>query len=96
MTPERWKQTEELYHAARNQPVGERAAFLAEACPDDEALRLDIESLLNEPMSADGLEKFSPGSITLGFGRVIVFENDARATKSSIWNAPLAEGSQFS
>ena len=55
MTPERWKQTEELYHAARNQPAGERAAFLAEACPDDEALRLDIESLLNEPMSADGL-----------------------------------------
>ena len=55
MTPERWKRTEELYHAARNQAVGERAAFLAEACPDDEALRLEIESLLNEPMSADGL-----------------------------------------
>ena len=55
MTPERWKQTEELYHAARNRPPCDRAAFLAEACPDDEALRLDIESLLNEPMSANGL-----------------------------------------
>ncbi len=55
MTPERWKQTEELYHAARNRPPGERTAFLAEACPDDEALRLDVESLLNEPGSANGL-----------------------------------------
>src|SRR5436190_3267142 len=55
MTPERWKRTEALYHAARSQPAGGRAAFLAEACPDDEALRLDVESLLNEPMSADGL-----------------------------------------
>ena len=54
MTPERWKRIEELYHAARNRPPGERAAFLAEACPDDEALRRDVESLLNEPVSADG------------------------------------------
>ena len=49
MTPERWKRVEELYHAARTRPPGERAAFLAEACRDDEALRRDVESLLNEP-----------------------------------------------
>ena len=55
MTPERWKQTEELYHAARNRPAGERAAFLAEACTDDKTLRLDVESLLNEPVYPDGL-----------------------------------------
>src|SRR4051812_82672 len=54
MTPQRWKRVEALYHAARNQPPGERAAFLAEACPNDQALRLDVESLLNEPESADG------------------------------------------
>ena len=54
MTPERWKRVEELYHAARTRPSGERAAFLAEACRDDEALRRDVESLLNEPVSADG------------------------------------------
>ena len=54
MTPERWKQIEPLYHAAHSRPPGERAAFLAEACGDDEALRRDVESLLNEPVSADG------------------------------------------
>jgi eukaryotic-like serine/threonine-protein kinase len=54
MTPERWKRTEALYHAARTRPPGERAVFLAEACRDDEALRRDVESLVNEPGSADG------------------------------------------
>ena len=48
MTPERWKRTEELFHAARARAPGERTAFLALACPDDEALRRDVESLLNE------------------------------------------------
>jgi serine/threonine protein kinase/Tol biopolymer transport system component len=54
MRPERWKRTEELYHEARTRPKGERAAFLAEACRDDEGLRRDVESLLNEPVSDDG------------------------------------------
>jgi len=36
MTPERWKRVEELYHAARTQPSGERVAFLADLCRDDE------------------------------------------------------------
>ena len=52
MTPERWKRVEALYHAARARPSGERAAFLADVCRDDEALRREVESLLNEPVSA--------------------------------------------
>ena len=54
MTAERWKRVEELYHEARTRPPGERAAFLADACRDDEALRREVESLLNEPVSGDG------------------------------------------
>ncbi len=54
MTPERWKRTEELYHASLACPPGERTAFLAEACPDDEPMRRDVGSLLNEPGSDDG------------------------------------------
>jgi Tol biopolymer transport system component len=49
MTPERWRRVEELYHAAYARPIGERAAFLAEACREDDALRRHVESLLNEP-----------------------------------------------
>src|SRR5580765_3159871 len=54
MTPERWKRTEDLYHAARARPSSERAAFLVEACPDDESLLRDVESLLAESESDDG------------------------------------------
>jgi eukaryotic-like serine/threonine-protein kinase len=54
MTPERWKETEELYHAACSQPAGTRAAFLAASCAEDQALRGDVESLLNEMGNADG------------------------------------------
>jgi Tol biopolymer transport system component len=54
MTPERWKQVESLYHAARTRPSGERAAFLADRCRDDESLRREVESLLNESVSDEG------------------------------------------
>ncbi len=52
MTPERWQQTEELYHAARARPPGERAAFLADACRHDDALRREVASLLSEASDA--------------------------------------------
>jgi Tol biopolymer transport system component len=55
MTPERWKQVESLYHAARTLPSGDRAAFLTDRCHNDEPLRRDVESLLNEPVSDDRL-----------------------------------------
>jgi eukaryotic-like serine/threonine-protein kinase len=46
MTPERWQQIEQLYHAALERAAVERTAFLAEACAGDEALRAEIEALL--------------------------------------------------
>ena len=39
MTPERWRQIEQLYHAALECDGSEREAYLAEACASDEALR---------------------------------------------------------
>jgi Tol biopolymer transport system component len=43
MTPSRWQQIEELYHAALECEPGERAALLARADPE---LRREVESLL--------------------------------------------------
>jgi Tol biopolymer transport system component len=54
MNAERWTRVEELYHAACALPVGERAAFLDEACGGDAALRHDVGSLL-EQASSTGL-----------------------------------------
>ena len=48
MTPERFRQIEELYHAAREGSGDERAALLAQADPE---LRREIESLLSQPTS---------------------------------------------
>ena len=56
MTPERWKEIESVYQAARIRPSGERVAFLADCCRDDESLRRDVESLLNEPESGGFLD----------------------------------------
>jgi serine/threonine protein kinase len=53
MTPERWKRIEELYHESRARAPGERAAFLAKSCPDDEALRREVLAILNDT-DADG------------------------------------------
>jgi len=48
MTPERFRQIEELYHAAREKTGVERAALLAEADPE---LRREVEALLAQTES---------------------------------------------
>ena len=54
MTPERWKRIEELFHGARTLPSSAHRAFLAEACPDDDAMNREVEVLLSDSMSDDG------------------------------------------
>jgi len=46
LDPERWRQIEELYHSAFEQPADRRSSFLADACGDDLELRCEIECLL--------------------------------------------------
>src|SRR5215471_2991949 len=45
MSAERWQRVEELYYAALERSAQDRAAFLKEACPDDD-FRREVESLL--------------------------------------------------
>ena len=54
MTPERWRQVEEIFHAALSRGESERAAFLVHACAGDVALRREVESLLAQQASAGG------------------------------------------
>src|SRR5438477_6843816 len=53
MNAERLRQIEELYHSARERESGQRSAFLAEACRDDEELRRRVELLLTQDASND-------------------------------------------
>jgi eukaryotic-like serine/threonine-protein kinase len=46
VTPERLRQIETVFHAARERTAAERGPFLADACAGDPALRREVESLL--------------------------------------------------
>jgi len=46
MTPDRYRQLGQLFHAALELESGERAAFLEGACGDDQELRREVESLI--------------------------------------------------
>ncbi|MDQ3252961.1 MAG: serine/threonine protein kinase, partial [Acidobacteriota bacterium] len=54
MKAERWQEVERLYHAALECEEEARAAYLAEACAGDEALRREVESLLKYEEKAEG------------------------------------------
>ena len=54
MTPERFRQIEDLYHAARERSGVERSALLAKADPE---LRQRVESLLEQPEDGQFLDR---------------------------------------
>ena len=47
MTPERWHQITEMFHAARERDPGQREAFLAEVCREDATLRRQVQAMLD-------------------------------------------------
>jgi Tol biopolymer transport system component len=53
MSSDRWRQVEDLCHAALERPAEERRPFLVEACAGDEVLLREVESLLAQESSAE-------------------------------------------
>ena len=65
MTPERWRQITELFHAARAGDPAQRDALLADACREDPALQREVAAMLagDEHAGAFGeAPLFTPGS----------------------------------
>ncbi len=46
MTPERWRQVTDIFHAARGRAPQAQEQFLAEACGADATLRAEVDALL--------------------------------------------------
>jgi serine/threonine protein kinase len=46
MTPERWRQVTELFHAARSRDAATRSGYLDDACAGDRALRDEVDAML--------------------------------------------------
>ena len=63
MTPQRYREVEEIYHAALEQHSDHRAAFLRGACAGDEELLREVESLLAAGRQAGGFLASSPQSV---------------------------------
>jgi predicted ATPase len=74
MSPQRHRLAGEVYHAALDRPAQERAAFVAEACGDDEGLRREVESLLAAHERAEGFLATAPAA-----GSMMTQAIDARA-----------------
>jgi hypothetical protein len=55
MLADRWSDVDRLYHEALARPAGDRAAFLAAACASDDALRREVESLIDHDAGASFL-----------------------------------------
>ncbi len=66
MTPDRWRQIEQLYHAALERAPEEHAAFLAAACVGDEALLREVQSLLASHDSAGSFIESAPDDVVAG------------------------------
>lgn len=67
MTPERWKQVDELLEATLERPVSERASFLDEACAGDEELRRELDSLLTSDELAESFIESPPARVAADF-----------------------------
>ena len=53
MASERWAEVERIYHAALEHEPDARAAFVGQACGDDDALRREVQSLLGFDRAAE-------------------------------------------
>ena len=65
MTPDRWRTIERLYHEACARPEEQRAAFLAEACAADDALRIEVGSLLASAPAAAGFMNLPAAEVSM-------------------------------
>jgi eukaryotic-like serine/threonine-protein kinase len=63
MTPQRWQQIDYLFHEALACEPGLRESFLAAACENDEALRLEIESLISSHQDAEHFIETPAGDV---------------------------------
>src|SRR5262245_53244932 len=63
MTPDRWRQVDQLFHSALEREPEGRAAFLEQTCGGDEALRREVESLLAADAKSDKTASALPAQV---------------------------------
>ncbi len=66
MTPERWQQIEQIYHAVLEGTPAKRALVLQQACADDVELRREVETLLAAHDHVDSFIETPPDDVVAG------------------------------
>ncbi len=67
MSPEHWQKIEQLFHSALERPAEARAAFLYNACADDESLRKEVELLLSADSQKESSIEVLPSVVAAGW-----------------------------
>jgi len=88
-----WRRVEQLCAAALERTGVERAAFLRDACGDDEALRHEVEQLLAQESQADGFLHGSVATVAAavigrGLPRCAHGSSAALGRRQNCWPAP--------
>src|SRR5262245_36562556 len=83
MTPDRWRKVEPIFDRALDLPPEARAAYLADACVGDDALRHDVESLLAADSNARGFLMGSAVSL-LGDDSLTALTDEAAAAGTRV------------
>ena len=69
MTPERWKQIDQIFHSTLACAPGERAKFLAHACQSDDTLQREVEALLRADADTCSLLENLPVQVASSWAR---------------------------
>ncbi len=86
MTPERYRQIGDIYHAALEVDREERAAFLDQACAGDEALRREVESLITSHEQSSDFIAAPALAVAAGLLACPVFGRSSRIQTTSSVN----------
>jgi serine/threonine-protein kinase len=74
MTPERWRQITEVFHAALAKDTAARGALLDDACAGDAALRAEVNALLSAHEGAGGFGERPLAATATGVGATELLE----------------------